>query len=320
MNAPRGLGFWVAFEGAITPKGKAEDLRQAIEWCKLTGVTWVALRAGHGAQADRDLSPESIKAFLDAGIDPYVWIFAYQRTAQAEQAGYAHWFSVGAKGAIINAEFEYATATADDARRLVEGIRVAWDANGTGGDSFVAHAPPDYLGAGLGHPLRSQLVALDDACDLIMPQVYAWEHDDKGHAYHLDRIAQAYDRRGYTEKLAPIGCTYRPKMRGGKPTPYLEDEPTRVAADVIAFLDHASVKACPCPSLYTLDAIGWINGRTDQVISVMSERYSKGADATEAPAPAPAASLEEGLSIFDGAATPLRAPEAVHTPKLRSED
>ena len=303
--APKGLGFWVAFERSITPRDKREDLRTAIEWCKATGATWVALRAGAGGANDADLSNQSIQAFLDAGIDPYVWIFAYQRTAQAEVAGYAKWFAQGAKGAIINAEFEYATATRDDALKLVESIRVAWDIHGSGGPSWVAHAPPDYLGAGIGHPLRDQLVALDEACDLIMPQVYAWEHDDKGHAFHLDRVVSGYVRRGFGDKLAPIGCTYRPKKRGKYSVPYMEDEPQRVAQDVLAYLDHASVIACPCPSLYSLDAIGWINGASDMVISTLAARFQACKADTLPPAPLPSGS---------GPATPLRAGEGEHTP------
>lgn len=304
MNAPRGLGFWVAFERSITPRDKREDLRQAVEWCKATGTDWIALRAGAGGGNDADLNEQSIRTFLDAGITPYVWIFAYQRTAGKELEGYAKCFQWGAKGAIINAEFEYATATRDDALRLVEGIRVAWDAHGSGGPAFVAHAPPDYLGAGIGHPLRPQLIALDESCDLIMPQVYAWEHDDRGHAYHLDRVCKGYEKRGFkADKVAPIGCTYRPKVRGGKPTPYMDDEPQRVARDVIAFLEHPSVMACSAPSLYSLDAIGWINGSADQVIAALAAKF-----AARVPLPEPLPTIQSGP------ATPLRAGPGEHTP------
>lgn len=308
MNAPKGLGWWVAFERSITPKGKQEDLRQAVDWCLATGAKWVALRAGAGGNPDADLSPESIRAFLDAGIDPYVWIFAYQRTAAQELAGYAKWFTLGAKGALINAEFEYATATRDDALRLVDGIRLAWDAYGGDGPSFVAHAPPDYLGAGIGHPLREQLIALDECTDLILPQVYAWEHDDRGHALHLDRVSAGYAKRGYTDKLAPIGCSYRPKVRGKASVPYWEDEPQRVAADVISYLEHPSVVACPCPSLYSLDAVAWINGPSDQVIATIAARHK----AQQAPTLPPPSNLP--LDGGNTAATPLRAGEGEHTP------
>lgn len=308
MNAPKGLMWWIAFERSITPKDKEADLAQAIEWCKATGATSVALRAGAGGNADADMDARSIRAFLDAGIDPYVWVFAYQATQALEVGLYNRAFGWGAKGAIINAEFEYATATRDDALRLVEGIRVAWDAHGSGGESFVAHAPPDYLGAQLGHPPQDELISLDECCDLIMPQVYAWEHDDRGHAYHLDRIVKAYDARGYADKLAPIGCSYRPKVRGGKPVPRMDDEPQRVALDVISYLEHPGVIRCPCPSLYTLDAIGWINGPADQVISTLAARVN----AQKAPTLPPPPTVPD-LPSFSSAATPLRAGEGEKT-------
>lgn len=280
---PSGLGMWIAFEAAIDPGSKSRDLAVAVDRCQRAGATWVALRAGAGGANDKALSDESIAAFVAAGIDVYVWIFAYPNTAAAEIAGYKRWFIAGAKGAIINAEFPYQPATADEARALVAGIRTAWvEAQGErvrrgldviADEAFVGHAPPDYLGAGVGHALSDELLALDEVCDAIMPQVYAWEHNDEGHVAHVNRVMAGYAKRKlYADKVWCVGCTYRPKTRGGKPTPPMLDEAQRIADDVLAFLDNGYVRACPAPSLYTLDAITWINGPGDRVMSALELR------------------------------------------------
>lgn len=326
-HAPHGLGFWIAFEASIDPGPKARDLAVAIDRCKRAGATWVALRAGAGGANDAHLSEASLRAFEAAGIDVYVWIFAYPATAAKEIAGYRRWFVAGAKGALINAEFEYQKASAADARALVAGIRQAWhEAQGErrlrgldpiADEAFVAHAPPDYLGAGVGHALSDELVALDEVCDAIMPQVYAWEHDDRGHAFHLDRVMAGYAKRGLgLDRVWCVGCTYRPTKRGGKTLTPLPDQQQRLAEDLAAFLDHPGVAACPAPSLYSLDAITWINGAGDRVMAMLEERARR-ADTDRAPPPTlPSPPL---LSRLDtGPATPLRAGEGEHT--VRTED
>lgn len=336
---PHGLGGWVAFEGSLDPGAKVRDLHVAIERCDQAGMKWIAPRAGAGGANDGAFDEASVEAYLAAGLVVLPWIFPYVGTEAKVRAGFKRFFIAGAHGAIINAEFEYQPATAAAARALVASIRTAWaEAQGerlqrglevVADECWIGHAPPDYLGAGVGHPLSDELVALDEECDAIMPQVYAYEHDDRGHAFHLDRVMSGYAKRGLgPDRVWPVGCTYRPKARGGKPTPTLPNEAQRVADDVRAFLEHPLVAACPAPSLYTLDAISWINGPGDRVMAALRAHR----DTDRAPAPPdsdaptwpgtpsskssqrlqavrePIADLSEG-----SAATPLRAGEGEHT-------
>lgn len=294
-SAPAGLGWYVAFERALSSGGKQADLQTAIERCRATGATWIALRAGAGGNADVALTEESIVTIADAGIDVFLWIFDYTGTSKPELAILRRWYQTGrVKGAILNAEYEYAKSSASEALALVQGARdIGYD--------FVAHAPPDYLGARGGEPWDS----LDDACDAIMPQVYAWEHDDHGHAFHLDKVLALYKARGIDmSKVWPIGCSYRPKTRGSRvdpttgkaiplPTPKLANEAELVAQDALAFLAHPHVAACRAPSFYTLDAITWINGAGDRVLPVLTERARR--RTTDPPA-----MPEGGLQLGDG--------------------
>jgi hypothetical protein len=281
--SPAGLGLWVAFERAIDPGDKFADIRVALGRCKAAGAKWIAPRAGAGGANDGAFDETSVASYLAAGLSVYPWIFPYVGTESKLIAGFRRFFVAGAHGAIVNAEFEYQKATAQDAEKLVAGIRTAWaEAMGertrrglpvTADEPFIAHAPPDYLGAGVGHALSDELVKLDELCDAIMPQVYAFEHDDRGHDYHVKRVMAGYAKRGlFADKVWCVGCTYRPKQRGGKLTPVIENEPKRVADDVAAFLDNAYVRACPAPSLYSLDAITWINGPSDMVMRTLAER------------------------------------------------
>lgn len=325
MRAPRGLGWWVAFENAIDAGPKSDDLRIAIDRCLETGATWIAMRAGAGGKADAssatdDQIGQTIAALRAAGLYVAAWIFDYPATAAGEVSILRRWRALGADGAILNAEFEYQTATPAQARALVGSVRVL-------GFEFVAHAPPDYLGAGGTCPA---LVALDDACDAIMPQVYAWEHDDRGHAFHLDRVAAAYAKRGYgPDKVWPIGCSYRPKTRGfvpvldpitgapvldgaGRPrtrpknTPPLAGEAEAVARDLLAYLDHPAVRACPAPSVYSLDAVSWINGASDRTIDALASRARFERDTIPASPP----DTDRPVAVT----ATLRADEAEHTP------
>lgn len=339
---PRGLGGWVAFEASLDPGAKVRDLHVAIDRCAAAGMSWIAPRAGAGGNADAAFNDSSLEAYLAAGLVVLPWIFPYVGTEAKVVAIFKRWFVAGAHGAIINAEFEYQAATAAAARALVASIRTAWaEAQGerlrrglevVADEAFIAHAPPDYLGAGVGHPLSDELVALDEECDAIMPQIYAWEHDDRGHAYHVERVMAGYAKRGlFADRVWPVGCTYRPKTRGGKPTPPLANEAQRVADDVRAFLAHPIVAACPAPSLYTLDAITWINGPADRVMEALRARRDTDPAPPDSQADTwpgtPTAKSSQSLRAVrepiadlseSSPATPLRADEPEHT--VRTED
>lgn len=275
---PRGLGLWVAFERALSAGDKRADLAVSIDRLDRAGATWVAPRAGAGGANDAAFDESSAAAYLESGRVLLPWIFPYRHTDRGVVAGFRRYFDAGAHGCILNAEFEYQLATAGEARALVALIRSAWaESQGerirrgllpVADEPFIAHAPPDYLGAGVGWTLSDEFVALDEVCDAIMPQVYAYEHDDRGHVHHLENVAEGYRRRGVDlARVWWVGCTYRPARRGGKETgPY---DPQRVADDVIAFLSHELVRACPAPSLYSSDAITWINGDRDRVMAAL---------------------------------------------------
>ncbi len=295
---PRGEGGWLAFESAVDPGAKAKDLAVTIERCQSAGVTWIAPRAGAGGGNDVSFNEESIQAYLSAGLLVLPWIFPYKATEARVIAGFKRWFLSGAHGVIINAEFEYQPATALEARALVAGIRDAWaEAQGErmskglpviADAPFIAHAPPDYLGAGIGHALSDELVALDEECDAIMPQIYAWEHNDRGHVFHLERVMAGYAKRGLgPNKVWPVGCTYRPKQRCGKPTPLMLDEGKRVADDLVAFLEHPISMASGAASYYSLDAITWINRQDDHVMAALAMRHASKTSTTQPHEPLP---------------------------------
>ncbi|MGL4808151.1 MAG: hypothetical protein ACRC4O_05360 [Giesbergeria sp.] len=268
MSKPQGRGAWVAFVDAMSPGGRAEDIALLVERAKRLGCSWVALRIGAAGMKDggahlggapaRDL----IDAIRAAGLGLYVWLFEY---ADHRTAGYPIWeaWAPIADGAIINAEFEYLKASKEQAEALVEDLY-------TMGYDYVAHAPPDYAG-GRGD---GAMKYLDAVCDEIMPQVYAYEHDDRGHVAHLDAVRALYEKRGIPiEKVSPIGCTYRPRTRGfdgagkGIPTKPIGDEP--VARDVVAFLDHPWTRASSAPSLYSLDGLTFAGEGREAVLAAV---------------------------------------------------
>jgi hypothetical protein len=285
VTAPSGLGWYVAFESEASKvttyrdpvTEKAADLATLIDRAVATGATWIAPRASAGGRDDPALflqdgsvNETSLRAYKDAGLKVYPWIFAYKNTTRGELVDWAALAKTGlCDGAIINAEFEYIGTPASEASSLVRSVRDA-------GFDWVAHAPPDYLGSGGGEPWKT----LNAECNAIQPQVYAHEHDDKGHLFHLQRVLARYSSRSVPmSKVQPIFCSYRPKVRGfsakdGKPlpTPPMANEAEWVANDLIAVLDSQLVQDLTAPSVYSLDAITFINGPSDQVIQKMTER------------------------------------------------
>jgi hypothetical protein len=286
---PIGLGGWVAFESALHPGGKEKDLEVAIERAYKMGMSWVSLRGGAGGANDASFDKRTVEAWKNAkqydgsSFGVYVWIFAYPGTVEKEISGYKKFLDLGVDGAIINAEFEIDTDAyteeekVDKAKRLVEGIRKV-------GYDFVAHAPPDYRGSESpakyvdGKPF-DVWYTFDELCDMVMPQVYAWEHNDSGHLYHLSQVVRRYKNRPQgvqLEKVQPVMCTYRPKTRGFRKnvegryipisTPKIDDEAKVVARDLLEGLMHPWVQTSQAPSLYSLDAITFINGASDEVV------------------------------------------------------
>jgi hypothetical protein len=152
----------------------------------------------------------------------------------------------GADGILLDPEAEWTKGDRGElaarADRLVQAVRRACP------DRFVGYAPMDYLTYHPAFPWR-QFSALD-AC---MPQVYAWEHDDRGHRHHLAAVDAIWSEWEHANCIRtprlPIGCTYRPKTRGGRLLVPIGEE--TIAADVADFLDLTSGQTC---SLYSLEA------------------------------------------------------------------
>ncbi len=253
----------------MDPGPKARDLAVAIDRALRMGMSWVALRAGDAAVNDGQFDAKSIRAWKDAGFYVAPWLFARLYGVDRQIAAVGQLADMGVDGFIWNAEFDFAAPTIANqivARQLCEGTRRVAP------KLWLAHAPPDYEGSRTGEPWDT----FDDLCDHILPQVYAWEHNDAGHVYHLARVMARYVASGVPlSRVWPVLCSYRPKYRGvdsnGKsiPTPKMLDEARVVANDLLAGLEHAWVAGSRAPSIYSLDAISWINGPSDCVVSTV---------------------------------------------------
>lgn len=282
MSKPQGRGAWVAFVDAMSPGGRAEDIALLVERAKRLGCSWVALRIGAagmkdgGAHLNGAPAMDLVNALRAAGLGVYVWLFEYADHPLSGRAIWRAWAPL-ADGALINAEFEYLKASKEQAEALVSDLRAM-------GYDYVAHAPPDYAGGRGDGAMRY----IDAVCDEIMPQVYAYEHDDRGHVHHLDAVKSLYEKRGIPiEKVSPIGCTYRPRVRGfdaagkGIPTKPIGDEP--VAADVVAFLDHPWTRASSAPSLYSLDGLTFAGEGREAVLAAVEAHDAHHRDTDPAP-------------------------------------
>ena len=261
---------WVAFVDSIAPGGRADDLRVLIERARRLRCTSIALRTGAAGNIDvgshRNNVPalDLIAAIKDAGMKVKVWHFEYAAHPTASRSILERWVE-HADEVIINAEFEYIAASRAQATTLVNDLRAM-------GFPRVTHAPPDYAGArGDG-----ALAVLDELCDAAYPQVYSFEHDDRGATYHLDAVRSLYLKREATiglGKVSPIGCTYRPRYRGfdanKRPIPIKAIGDQRVADDVVAFLTHPWTMASECVHLYSIDALTFAGEGGDAVLSAV---------------------------------------------------
>jgi hypothetical protein len=246
MKKLSGRGAWIAFEDAVTTQGRAADIAETVRRAKQLGAAWVTLRLGNagvrdgGSHINGKPAMDLVDALRAEDIDVAGWLFEYAKWPDASRAIWRDWAPI-LSAAIINAEFEYLDATREMVKRLVGDLR---DMN----YEEVSHAPPDYAG-GRGDGAMS---FLDEECDRILPQTYSFEHDDSGAPYHLARVKALYEKRGILEKVSPVGCTYRPFVRGGRKLSPIGDN--AVAADVVKFLDDPWTLATEIPSLYSIDA------------------------------------------------------------------
>lgn len=285
MSAPQGLGAWIAFEHAIDPGPKTADLARAVTICKAIGAEWIVLRTGAGSVPDADLSEASIFAFAAAGIRVFLWPFIYAGALEGELKILRRYRGLCVpggrpivQGIVLNAEYQFmAGATVAEATTTVRRVREI-------GYEWVAHAPPDHAGGRGEGPLKT----LDALCDAILPQTYAWEHNDLGHVHTIDKVLALYGARGLgLDKVWPILCTYRPRFRGKTPapanvpipTPPLANEAARVAGDIVAGLDRIdALGGCPAPSLYSIDGMQFASrpGVAEAVLAALTVRQLRG--------------------------------------------
>lgn len=248
MTAPSGLGLWMAYRPA-----------NALMLLKQTGAAWVAPRAGLNGWDDPGLTVDRLQEYRDAGVYTAPWIYPTMTGWRRALDGFARLHATGlCDGLIVDAEAEWCEP--DAARNAAEAKTFVAELRRRCPDAWIAHAPMDYVA---NHPTFPWVEF--GALDAVMPQVYAYEHDDRGHAYHLERVEKQWLDWEAAHPEAkkprwPIGCTYRPKTRGydatGRPIPLpaWPNQSARVAADVAAFLDHPLSRSALAPSLYSLEA------------------------------------------------------------------
>jgi hypothetical protein len=256
MAEPTGLGFWVAY----TPTMVVEKLVSV-------GAKWVAPRAGLNGWNDGGLrTKEDLQRYKDAGLQVFPWIYPTPQGWKSTLDGFQRLVSTQlCDGLILDAEAEWCDGKSNGvAAVLVEKLREAFPT------LWIAHAPMDYINY---HP-KFPWVEFGEL-DAVLPQVYAWEHDDHGHVFHLERVEAAWAAWEKKNPLSvkprwPIGCTYRPGFRGTESLTPLPDQWNKIAMDVEAFLDHPLCKGKPV-SLYSLEA-AYSSGQPTAVIEMLQKR------------------------------------------------
>lgn len=202
-------GFWMAFEEPVTVLGSALEA---------TGARWIAPRAGDGGiyrtpgQVNVPISPPYMRLYQDLGLAVYPWIYLRpDDCGRGKDLAYLRRLvDLGASGVILDVEVEF-MGEHDAAKRLVDKARAALP------DTFLAYSAFDMP---LYHPSFpwQELSVLDGA----FPQLYAYEHNDRGHGYWIgeyERQWAAKDAQSAVVKACPrypVGACYRPRTRGGQ--------------------------------------------------------------------------------------------------------
>lgn len=265
MSAPTGLGLWTAYQ----PTDILARLRTV-------GARWVAPRAGYDGWTDAHCRVADLLAYKRAGLAIYPWIYPSMHGWHLALAGLQQLWDTGlCDGLIVDWEAEWcgpdSAANNMQARAFVAGL-LAIDSPADG-HPWIAHAPMDYRS---NHPTAPW--AAFDALDCAMIQLYAYEHDDRGHLYHLGRVLPQWADTG--KPCWPIGCTYRPRSRlvGGVPTVLPPMTPAVIAADVAAFLDAPALAGLPV-SLYSIEAA------SPEVMAMLADRAAPQPTAPSTPDP-----------------------------------
>ncbi|MBI2388626.1 MAG: hypothetical protein HYV09_03330 [Deltaproteobacteria bacterium] len=237
MIEPQGLGFWVAFAGAVG--GHERIVTRLGE----LGAKWIAPRAGEGASRDRNWQPkaakEHVRRYHDAGLRVFPWLYSRPWTYRAEVALLKQLVDEGADGVIIDAETPWDRGQRATALRYMEALDKALP------DVFVADAPWAYPHFHPGFPFAEFATRVNAR----MPQAYWSEIDNRGARYHLPRIDDDWAKFHAANPKSvrpvwPIGVTYGHEHPSRPPGAFKPD-------DLELFLDRYGDRPA---SLYSFEA------------------------------------------------------------------
>jgi len=253
MIAPSGIGGWIAFRQRIGTAAAAAAL--AIE----LGCAWVAPRAGAGGINDPAFLPPpakrgdrealkaaicaEIKAYHDAGLLVFPWLYSRPGSWRAEVEAFALLVECGADGIIIDAEIEWGNHESD-AVAYGRALRLAL------GDTWIADAPWPWIRSHPEYPERAFAAFVDAR----LPQDYWCEINRAGARADVARQQAEWssvfaDPKRTADELDPIwpvACTY------GR-----------------AELIHAG--APPCPGEMVPDDLDWfLDAHEGQPVSLYS--------------------------------------------------
>lgn len=235
MNTPEGLGMWVAFAGLAGGHEKIADALPPL------GVRWVAPRGGEGPYRDarwKESAPH-VRRYQERGIRVYPWLYSRPWSWKSEVELFKRFVDEGADGVIIDAESPWDSGQRTTALRFMEALEKALPG------VFIADAPWAYPNYHPGFPFAEFATRVNAR----MPQAYWTEFDNRGAAYHLPRIDDAWVKLHAAKPASlrpvwPIGVTY-----GREHAPHPPGSFAR--ADLECFLvRYAGIPA----SLYTFEA------------------------------------------------------------------
>ena len=217
-RVPDGRGYWIAF---------APPLEETIRALRQLSATWVAPRVGGNGWNDPGANEERLRAYKDDGLSVYPWIYTTPSGARKTIDAFSAIASKGlCDGIIVDAEAEFchypeiARNFASDLRQSLPGV-------------WIAHAPFDMVQWHLDFPYAE----FGEVFDAVMPQLYAYEHDDAGYDHWIRlyesqwRIWEAAHPEATLPRM-PIGCSYRPRTRAGKPIGTFDE--SVLARDIVA--------------------------------------------------------------------------------------
>jgi len=232
-------GYWMAFEEPLGALGNALEA---------LGARWIAPRAGDGGiyraagQVNTPISPAYMNLYASLGMAVYPWVYLSPKSAAKDLSYLRRLTEMGAAGIILDVETEWMNEPAA-AKALAAKARAA-----VGSGVFLAYSSFDM-------PLYQGTFPWEafSALDAAFPQLYAYEHNDSGHAKWIaeyDRQWKAEDAKSPAVAACPrfaVGACYRPRTRAGHVLPAMD--PAKLAQDI------ASAAAFMTGGWYSVEAL-----------------------------------------------------------------